>query len=150
MLFYASHADEQPDASVASIRLDPDLERYLCGWGREGDVGRIATDGQRPVGAAWLRLFTRDETHLVTYVAPDVPELAIAVEPDRTGQGVGSLLLESLLGEADADGVPAIVLSARSDNPAVELYRRFGFVEIDRIVNRVGTASVKMIRERTW
>ena len=148
MLFRAAHADEQPGATVESIRADPDLGRYLDDWGRRGDLGLIATDHERPVAAAWLRLFAAHETQLVTYVTAEVPELAIAVEPDRTGQGVGSFLLRRLMGEADAAGIPAVVLSARANNPAIQLYQRFGFVETDRIVNRIGTWSVKLVRER--
>ncbi len=149
MLFYAAHADEQPGATVQSIRSDPDLQRYLDGWGaRPGDAGVLALDGDEPVGAAWLRLFIGGETGLVTFVAPDVPELAIAVVPGRIGGGVGSSMLTRLLADADAAGVPAVVLSARADNPAVRLYERHGFTVTDRIVNRVGTESVKMLRRR--
>lgn len=147
MLFYAAHADEQPGASVHSIRSDPDLLRYLDGWGtRPGDIGVVAVDSSDPVGAAWLRLFAAEEADLVTYVAPDVPELAIAVVPGRMGGGAGSAMLARLLADADAAGVPAVVLSARADNPAVRLYDRHGFTVTDRIVNRVGTMSVKMLR----
>lgn len=148
MLFYAAHADEQPGASLESIRDDPELDRYLSDWGRTGDLGIVATDHHLPVGAGWLRLFTPEETHLVTYVDAEIPELAIAVEPSRIGQGIGSRLLDELLDRADRAGIPAIVLSARADNPAVRLYRRHGFVETDRIVNRVGSESVKMVRKR--
>lgn len=146
MLFYAAHADEQPGATVASIKRDPDVDRYLRDWGRVGDLGLVATKGTSPVGAAWLRLFTEDETSLATFVAPDVPELAIAVAPDSVGLGIGSVLLGRLLGQADRGGVPAIVLSARADNRAIGLYERHGFVETDRIVNRVGSESIKMVR----
>jgi ribosomal protein S18 acetylase RimI-like enzyme len=148
MLFYAAHADDQPGATISSIRHDPDLSRYLGDWGRSGDLGFVAVEGTSPVGAAWLRLFTGDESHLATFVASNVPELAMAVVPDRVGQGLGSILLDRLVSEADRRGVPAIVLSARADNSAVRLYERTGFVEIDRIVNRVGTVSVKMARTR--
>lgn len=148
MLFWAAHADEQHGATHASIRSDPDLTRYLAGWGRDGDLGRVALDGEVPVGAAWLRRFTPDEAHLPTFVDADTPELAIAVEPTRIGQGIGSVLLRALLTEADTAEVPAIVLSARSDNPAVRLYGRLGFVETGRIVNRVGTESIMMLRHR--
>jgi ribosomal protein S18 acetylase RimI-like enzyme len=51
------------------------------------------------------------------------------------------------LADADRAEIPAVVLSARHDNPAVRLCRRHGFVEVDRIVNRVGTESVKLVRE---
>jgi ribosomal protein S18 acetylase RimI-like enzyme len=101
-----------------------------------------------PVGAAWLRRFTEDETDLPVFVAPDVPELAIAILPDSVGKGTGSVLLSRLLGQADRSGIPAIVLSARADNRAIRPYERYGFVETDRIVNRVGMESVKMVRQK--
>lgn len=143
MLIYAASIDERPAPAVESIR-----NRYLHNWGRPGDLGLIASDAERPIGAAWLRLPIKDETHSAAFVANDVPELAIAVEPDRIGQGVGSFLLDRLLGQADRNEVPATVLSTRADNPAVRLYRRFGFVETGRIANPVGASSVKMIRRR--
>jgi ribosomal protein S18 acetylase RimI-like enzyme len=149
MLFYAAHANEQPEATVASIQLDPELQRYVSDWGRPGDFGLVATDNETPVGAAWLRLFTSSETHLVTYVASEIPELVIAVGPEQIGLGIGSLLLDNLLTEADRSAVPAIVLTARADNPAVRLYQRYGFAETDRIANRIGTESVKMVRKRS-
>lgn len=146
MLFYASKANEQPTATLDSIRHDPGLRRYLSAWGRPGDAGVIAYDQESRVGAAWLRLFTADNTDLATFAGAEVPELAIAVEPGKVGAGIGSMLLDKLLHDADLSGIPAIVLSARADNPAVRLYQRFGFVETDRIVNRIGTTSIKMIR----
>lgn len=92
-------------------------------------------------------MFSPDETHLVSYALPRFRELAIAVELDRIGQGAGSFLVNRLLSEADRSGIPAIVLFARADNPAVRLSERFGFVEVDRIVNSVGASSVEMVRE---
>jgi hypothetical protein len=89
MLYYAAHADEQAEATVWSIRLDPGLERYLCDWGRTGDYGVVVTEGETPIGAAWLRLFTPDETELVTYVDPEIPELAIAVDRQPGRNDIG-------------------------------------------------------------
>lgn len=148
MLFLAAHADEQPGATPMSVRTDPDLQRYVVGWGRAGDRGVIAVERGVDVGAAWLRRFAPHETHLVTFVAPEVPELAIAVAAGFAGRGLGSAMLVELLAQADRAGVPEIVLSVRATNPALRLYERFGFVAIDRIVNRVGTESVKMLRRR--
>lgn len=39
---------------------------------------------------------------------------------------------------------PAIRLAVRVENRAAELYRSLGFVELRRIVNRVGGASLVM------
>lgn len=143
MLFRASWSHLDEGSTVASIRTRADLTHHVTGWGRPGDDGVVALDGDRPVGAAWVRLPTPDQRTDPAYVADDVPELAIAVEEGLEGRGVGSALLRSLL-ERNADRT--IVLTARSTNPAVRLYERFGFVTEATVVNRVGTTSVKMVR----
>ena len=56
--------------------------------------------------------------------------------------------MEELTKEADAREIPQIVLSVRDNNSAVSLYQRHGFVLVDRIVNRVGSDSLKMTRSR--
>jgi ribosomal protein S18 acetylase RimI-like enzyme len=144
MLFRAwwSHLDE--GATEQSIRARPDLAHYVEGWGRPGDDGVVALDATGAlVGAAWLRLLTGEHRLGPAFVADDVPELAIAVEEGHEGQGVGSSLLEGLLARS---GDRTIVLTARATNPAVRLYERFGFEVVETITNRIGTASVKMVR----
>ena len=81
-----------------------------------------------------------------SFVADDVPELVIAVEDGCEGRGVGSRLLDGLLARS---GDRTIVLTARTTNPAIRLYERFGFERTAIITNRVGTPSVKMIRPGT-
>ena len=108
-----------------ALRL-PDVARYVDAWGRTGDLGVIADDD---AGAAWIRLFT-DDDHGYGFVAPDVPELSIGVTPDKRGHGVGTALLDELLVRAAAVGHRAVSLSVETDNPAVRLYERFGFVRV--------------------
>jgi ribosomal protein S18 acetylase RimI-like enzyme len=91
---------------------------------------------------------TGHEQQDVTFVDDATPELVISVEPDMTGSGIGSQLLERILLLADNQGLPQIVLTARASNPAVALYERHGFVVVSRITNRVGTQSVKMLRQQ--
>jgi len=47
----------------------------------------------------------------------------VAVLPDRQGQGIGSLLMQSLIDAADASGERALILLGSPD-----FYGRFGFV----------------------
>lgn len=101
------------------------------------------------VGAAWLRTFTQAESALARFVEASTPELAIAVLPNSIGVGIGSRLMEELTKEADLRLIPQIVLSVRDNNPAVRLYQRHGFVSVGRVTNRVGSDSLKMIRNRT-
>jgi len=105
----------------------PELRRYVEAWGRKGDLAIVALDRvDEPVGAAWCRLFTAEEPGY-GFVAPGVPEVSIAVYPECRGQGVGSLLLSSLVTRARTEGYRALSLSVASENRARRLYVRVGF-----------------------
>ena len=103
--------------------------RYVSSWGRPGDAAVIALEDGFPVGAAWYRLFTRDEPGY-GFVDERTPELAIAVVPSRRGRGHGDELLRALLERARAEGYETISLSVERDNPALKLYERFGFRKV--------------------
>ncbi len=122
------HPDAQP--SAAALLDEPRIARYLVDWGREGDAGVVAVEAARPVGAAWYRLFRDDEPGF-GFVAAAVPELTIAVVPERRGQGVGGALLTELIRQARRAGHPALSLSVDPANrAAVTLYRRAGFTRV--------------------
>ena len=105
----------------------PEIACYVDGWGRYGDDGVVAVDdsARADVGAAWLRLWPGPDTGY-GFVDRATPELAIAVRPERRGQGIGTCLLDALLDRA-APRYRAVSLSVSLDNPAVALYQRFGF-----------------------
>ena len=145
MLYYAAHMDEDGETSLLAAKNNPDLIKYVEGWGRASDRGFIAVDpySQRQIGASWVRLLIgKDKT--ISYIDECTPELAIAILPDYIGKGVGTQLLAHFI-EAVKDDYPAIVLSVRSTNPAKRLYERMGFVVVSNATNRVGTASVNML-----
>jgi ribosomal protein S18 acetylase RimI-like enzyme len=145
MIYYAARMSEDGATNPDPARLDPNLNLYVNDWGRPGDCGVIACDLQssRKLGTAWVRLITGHKSYYGYY--DDVtPALAIAVLPEVTGQGVGSVLLEHLI-ETVRGKVPAIVLTVRNDNPARHLYERSGFIVVGEVINRVGTKSSKML-----
>ncbi len=121
-----------PPGASTDVLTDPALAPYVVGWLRPGDVGVVAEDGGRPVGAAWARLFPADAPGY-GFVRADVPELAIATVPDRRGTGLGGALLRALVTAAARSGAPALSLSVRRDNPARRLYARHGFVPVGRV-----------------
>lgn len=101
--------------------------RYVKGWGRPGDTVLIAIDDGFPVGAAWYRLFRRENPGY-GFVDEETPELAIAVVPNRRGRGIGEALLEALVERARADGYSALSLSVERENPVlVSFYEQHGF-----------------------
>ena len=105
--------------------------RYVENWGRPGDAAVIALDEGFPVGAAWYRLFKQSAPGY-GFVDERTPELAIAVVPNARGKGVGSALLDALLGRARAAGYPTISLSVdRSNAGAIGLYERHGFRQVE-------------------
>ncbi len=112
--------------------LTPQTEKYVRGWGREGDYGVVAMlDGAR-VGAAWYRLFSAQDP-AYGYVRHDVPELTLAVREHARRIGVASTLMTRLLADAGVQGVPALSLSVEPDNPARVLYERLGFAKVSQV-----------------
>lgn len=132
MLYEAAYPlpDLRPPPPFDEFRSDGFHDRYITGWGRDGDLGLIAeaADG-RQLGAAWFRLFT-NQFHAHAFLGEDVPELSIAVGREHRGQGVGAAQLARLIVEASEHGFHAISLSAAAPNPAQRLYERMGFVRL--------------------
>ena len=104
--------------------------RYVKGWGRPGDTALIAVDDAFPVGAAWYRLFRREQPGY-GFVDEETPELAIAVVPSKRGHGIGDELLQELIAKAKAAGYERLSLSVEPGNPARKLYERHGFDVVD-------------------
>jgi [ribosomal protein S18]-alanine N-acetyltransferase len=95
----------------------------LAGWheelardDRRWHVGRTGTDGE-VAGFAGL-LLAPDAAHV----------LRLAVRPERRGHGAGARLVEALLAQAEAAGLPATLEVRASNQAAMSLYRRQGFV----------------------
>lgn len=117
---------EAPRPPLATTLDDEVVSRYVDGWGRPGDGGVIAEAGDKLVGACWFRLFTADH-HGWGFVAPDIPELGIAVAPAWRQRGVGTRLLSAAAAQARDAGHPAISLDVMLQNPARVIYERAGF-----------------------
>ncbi len=71
---------------------------------------------------------------------------SLAIEPSRSGKGIGAKLLEAAEGIVRQRGHARIHLEVREDNtPAITLYRRFGYAEMHRIAHYYadGKAALK-------
>jgi len=111
---------------VNALDADIPLTRYVDNWGREGDMVVIAHETGNRVGAAWFRLFRRDEPGY-GFVDERTPELSIAVVPSRRRHGVGQELMDALIEKAREGGHEQVSLSVEEDSPANKFYDRNGF-----------------------
>lgn len=129
MLYQSLHVPEGHAPFERSIVNRPEIARYVKDWGRQGDMGFVALDGNnKPVGAIWLRLLQGEEKGY-GYVDDNVPEVGVAVLPEYRGKGIGTKLLTHLLTEAK-ESYEYISLSVSAENPARRLYQRLGFEEV--------------------
>ncbi|WP_201380466.1 hypothetical protein [Ktedonobacter sp. SOSP1-52] len=87
MLFEAAAVDDTMRATGREKALSlPANQKYLAGWGRKGDVGRIAVEAEGvPLGAAWYRLFPA-ESPGYGLVSATIPELTISVHSNARGR----------------------------------------------------------------
>ncbi|MEA5599736.1 GNAT family N-acetyltransferase [Nostoc sp. UHCC 0252] len=146
MLYEAAHLVKEGNLTVQDAMNNPDLAKYVKDWGRKDDSGFVAIleSSNQPVGAAWLRLLT-GENKGYGYVNEQTPELAIAILPQYRNKGIGTQLLTHLLATAKTS-YPSISLSTEVTNPAVTLYKRFGWEVLadSETINQVGSIHFKM------
>ena len=136
----------EPNGTAA--RQQPVVAAHLQGWPGAHDFGVIALVNGQPVGAAWVRQFSRAEQPSV-YFNGQTPELSIGVAESARGDGIGSRLLAALLAEAGRRRLD-VCLTVRHTNPALRLYLRHGFARVAHldVPNRVGGVSHAMLWRR--
>jgi ribosomal protein S18 acetylase RimI-like enzyme len=149
MLYESIHLRDGQSPPPRSIVEEPGLAHYLVGFGRGGDDAQIAIsavsavsgeDGARPIGAAWCRRM-RAEDPGYGFVDHDIAELGTAVVAEWRGRGVGTRLIQELMGRN-----PTMSLSVDDDNDRAKvLYQRLGFID----VGGEGTART-MLRRADW
>ena len=121
---------EGPRGTITTVLSQPELAHYVEGWPRPGDLGVIASEEQRPVGAAWIR-FVPENDPGYGFVDAATPELSIGVRKECRSRGIGSLLLDALIASAREQGLSSLSLSVEPDNYARRLYERVGFGQVD-------------------
>ena len=117
----------------------PVLAPYRDDWGRPGDVGVVAVEGGRAIGAAYCRLVPGG----YGFVDGRTPEVTIGVADGQRGRGVGAALLRELEALAREAGFERLSLSVEPANPARRLYERAGY----RLVGTDAGGSLTMLRE---
>jgi predicted kinase/GNAT superfamily N-acetyltransferase len=124
VLYLSIHVWEGWEAPPRSVVDDHDLAHYLRDFGRRPDDDAEIVEGPdgEPVAAAFCRHMTVEDPGY-GFVAPEVPELGMAVVEEHRGRGVGRLVLSRLL-----ERHPVMSLSVDLQNHvARRLYESLGF-----------------------
>jgi [ribosomal protein S18]-alanine N-acetyltransferase len=105
--------------------------------------GALIPEGSGPVAAPCGFVLTR-------HVLDEEELLLIAVVPGVRRRGVGAALIEHLFTAARARGIDRIFLEMRRGNPAIHLYRKFGFEPIGERRNYYRMANGERIDAITF
>ena len=127
MLYESVYIPEGVKKPPYSIIDEPGPRKYLEDWMKESDTGVIAEESGIPIGAAWARKFNNTEEGAYGFIAPHIPELAIALKPGCRGQGIGNMLMNELLSQLALKGFKSLSLSVNKQNRAVNFYLKLGF-----------------------
>jgi ribosomal protein S18 acetylase RimI-like enzyme len=140
MLYHALYVPEGSPPFPKEIVNEPEIAKYVNGWGKSGDLGFVLIDqaSRLPVGAVWIRLL-ESKNPGYGYVDDTIPELSIALLPGYRNLGLGTQLLRHMIEDA-AGQFSGLSLSVSSENPARRLYERLGFSTIE-----VNGSSLKML-----
>ena len=105
----------------------PELRVYVDGFGQNPDDYALAAVPQNQVvGAVWVRIMN-DYGH----VDDQTPSFAISLLPEHRGCGMGTALLEAMLGLLKEQGYQQASLAVQKDNYAFRMYQRAGFAIVD-------------------
>lgn len=130
-IFHVALWDPPPAPPRPIEILDhPDVRIYAEDWGqREGDVGIVAEVEGEFAGACWMRLVKGGKG--LSYMDDETPQLGIGLFPPYQHRGLGEPLMRAALEAAARHGYRRVALSVHPENPAQNLYRRCGFVQVD-------------------
>jgi ribosomal protein S18 acetylase RimI-like enzyme len=116
-----------PTAFGSSVEDEATLTE--ADWRRRTENAFFALSDEKPIGLIVLRVNPRLKTRHVAEI------FGVYVRASERGKGVGKLLLESALKEAE--GIAEVVKIRLNVNPeqraAVELYRKAGFTVVGRL-----------------
>lgn len=118
------------EALPRSVLLEPSIQNYYQDFGRAHDYCLVAEQEGKLLGAVWARVLS-GPVKGYGYVDEHTPELAISVQNEFRGKGIGTALLRAMLDLLQRAGYGQISLSVQKENPAADLYKRLGFTTLE-------------------
>jgi ribosomal protein S18 acetylase RimI-like enzyme len=121
-IFVPAGNERLPD----NIIEHPEISKYIKDFGREGDSCLVAEINGELVGAVWTRRFNVTNK-AYGFVDSDTPELSMAVYEQFRKEGIGTILLKTMIKALTDEGYKQISLSVDKINYAYNLYKKIGF-----------------------
>lgn len=122
--------------------------KYGEAWTQGQCLGVMALPG------VWLTIAHVDERPagfaLARAIAGEAELLLLATEPKARRQGVGAALLRAVIDGARGRQATRLHLEMRAKNPAIELYRRHGFVQVGERRDYYRGGDGKRRDAQTW
>lgn len=116
-------ADFEGEVPRSIIYDDPMCRAAFENFGsREDDIALVATLGDNPIGACWVRT-----TNEYGHIDDRTPSFSISLHEPYRGNGIGTALMTAMLEELRSRGFGRASLSVQKENPAARLYQRLGF-----------------------
>ena len=110
-------------APPKSIINSPELQVYVADFGtQEHDRALLAEVDGKVVGAVWVRIMN-DYGH----IDDETPSFAISLYKEYRGLGIGTALMQKMLGILKNSGYKQVSLSVQKANYAVKMYQNLGF-----------------------
>ncbi|MCM1054034.1 MAG: GNAT family N-acetyltransferase [Bacteroides sp.] len=100
---------------------------YISDFGKfDDDICYVAEADGNIIGAVWVRIMD-DYGH----IDDETPSLAISLNKEYRGQGIGTALMKTMLEELKKRGYDQTSLAVQKANYAVNMYRSVGFEIVD-------------------
>ncbi|MGN0613344.1 MAG: GNAT family N-acetyltransferase [Porcipelethomonas sp.] len=126
-LYEAIFVPEGVRSPSREIINQPELQVYISDFGKqEGDICFVAEADNKIVGAVWVRIMN-DYGH----VDNETPSFAISLFPEYRNKGIGTAMMEMMLGELKQKGYKQTSLAVQKANYAVKMYKNVGFEIVD-------------------
>ena len=129
-LYLAVHQPDPENPIPPSVVNIPEVRNYIAHFGKQKhDYGLVAEKNGYVVGMAWARVLS-GKIKGYGYINNQTPELAISVEENQRGQGIGIALMSAIIELLSHKGYKQCSLSVEKTNRATNLYKRLGFITV--------------------
>ena len=121
---YIPDGIQPPERSIIEL---PELSIYYEDFGNSpADNCLVAEEDGKVVGAVWTRIMN-DYGH----VDDETPSFAISLYKEYRGKGIGTEMMQRMLGLLKEKGYKKASLAVQKANYAVRMYEKVGFEIID-------------------